>query len=153
MTTSDQSISGWGYEGRTVDDLIEHARGLGVGLIVDVRLNAISRKRGFSKRGLEEKLTDAGLRYLHLPALGNPRDNRDAFAAPAESPAAVAARGRFAEEVLASESGQSALRVLAGAALRGPVLLLCYENDESCCHRAPVLNAVRDLVSEALLTA
>lgn len=142
--TTDFPITGWGYEGRTVDDLIQHTRESGAGLIIDVRLNAISRKRGFSKRRLEQQLATAGLRYLHLPALGNPRDNRDAFATPGTA-AAEAARERFTAEVLDSEAGQSALRLIVGAAERCPVVLLCYEHDQACCHRELVLMALSKL--------
>ncbi len=50
-----------------------------VNVLVDVRLTPLSRKPGMSKRQLADALTAVGVEYLHLPALGNPRDNRDAF--------------------------------------------------------------------------
>src|SRR5665647_729111 len=74
-------LYGWGYAGHSVDDLVAFAQTRGVHAVVDVRLNPVSRKRGFSKRLLAAALEDAGLAYVHLPALGNPRDNRDGFAA------------------------------------------------------------------------
>ncbi len=144
-------VTGWGYEGRTVADLVEFARAIDAALVVDVRLNAISRKRDFSKARLSERLQEDGIRYLHLPELGNPKDNREAFAAPG-SAANLIAHARFAHEVLDSDAGQSAVRLVAGAAERGPVILLCYERDEACCHRAPVIDAVERLVHASLLT-
>lgn len=146
-----ENVTGWGYEGRTVEDLIAHARALAAVLVVDVRLNAVSRKRGLSKSQLSARLADEGIRYLHLPALGNPRDNRSAFAQPGSARGAEAL-ARFEDEVLASEEGQSALRIVAGAAERGPVILICYERDEACCHRAPVIAASRRLLSDSLVT-
>jgi phytoene dehydrogenase-like protein len=38
-----------------------------------------SRKPGLSKNGLAARLRDAEIDYVHLPQLGNLRDNRDAF--------------------------------------------------------------------------
>lgn len=145
------SVKGWGYEGRTVADLVEFARAIDAALVADIRLNAISRKRDFSKTRLSERLQGEGIRYLHLPQLGNPKDNREAFASPG-SAANLSAHARFEHEVLDSDAGQSALRILAGAAERGPVVILCYERDEKCCHRAPVIEAVRELIRTSLLT-
>ena len=48
-------------------------------VLVDVRLNAVSRKSGFSKKRLTQALKDAGIEYVHEKDLGNPQDNRDSF--------------------------------------------------------------------------
>src|SRR5665647_1085675 len=134
-------LYGWGYAGHSVDDLVAFAQTRGVHAVVDVRLNPVSRKRGFSKRLLAAALEDAGLAYVHLPALGNPRDNRDGFAAHA----------RYAEEVLDADAGQDALRELTAMMNRGPVALLCYEADQVCCHRHLVIRAVAELVEPILV--
>lgn len=42
-----------GYEGRTRDEYLALLVGAAVTLLVDVRRNPISRKKGFSKRTLE----------------------------------------------------------------------------------------------------
>lgn len=41
-----------------------------VALVIDVRKNPLSRKKGFSKRAFAGALSDAGIAYRHLPALG-----------------------------------------------------------------------------------
>ncbi|MCY3786821.1 MAG: DUF488 domain-containing protein [bacterium] len=48
-----------GYQGRTVDQLIDVLRGGGVEVLVDVRLNPISRKPGFSKKPLSSSANRA----------------------------------------------------------------------------------------------
>ncbi|MDQ3504076.1 MAG: DUF488 domain-containing protein [Actinomycetota bacterium] len=48
-------------------------------MLLDVRLNAISRKPGFSKKRLTAALAAVGIGYRHARALGNPRDNREPF--------------------------------------------------------------------------
>ncbi|MDR1430587.1 MAG: DUF488 domain-containing protein, partial [Propionibacteriaceae bacterium] len=47
--------------------------------LVDVRQTPISRKRGLSKTALGAALSEAGIDYIHLRELGNPRDNRDGY--------------------------------------------------------------------------
>ena len=77
--TRPSTIVSVGYEGRSVDELVDALVEAGVSVLVDVRENAISRKRGLSKRALAEKLQARGIAYVHEPTLGNPRDNRDGF--------------------------------------------------------------------------
>ncbi|HZI89566.1 MAG TPA: DUF488 domain-containing protein, partial [Candidatus Polarisedimenticolia bacterium] len=67
-----------GYEGRTVPELIELLRDTGVDVVLDVRDKPISRRPGFSKRGLGEALTEGGIQYLHAGFAGNPKKLRDA---------------------------------------------------------------------------
>ena len=68
-----------GYERRSVEDLIRLLTRNQVDVLVDVRLNAISRKKGFSKSSLSQALREAGIEYRHKRQLGNPKDNRDPF--------------------------------------------------------------------------
>ena len=68
-----------GYQDRTVDQFIEDLVAARIKVLVDVRLTPLSRKTGLSKNALAARLRDAGIDYVHLPELGNPRENRDAF--------------------------------------------------------------------------
>ncbi|UKJ62871.1 DUF488 domain-containing protein [Cellulosimicrobium cellulans] len=135
-------VTGWGYEGRSVDELVEDALHQGVVTVVDVRLNPISRKRGLSKSALSATLAVAGVEYVHLRALGNPKDNRAGFAETSTAEGQHA-RHRFQAEVLATLDAQNALRTIEKLQCRGPVLLLCFEATEGCCHRALILDALR----------
>lgn len=137
------SVMGWGYEGRSVDELVADARQWGVVAVVDVRLNPISRKRGLSKTALSAALNEAGVEYLHLRALGNPKDNRAGFAETTTTAGSVA-RQRFADEVLSTPGAAQALDLVEALRARGPVLLLCFEASERCCHRSLVLGALAD---------
>ena len=125
-----------GYEGWTPEDLVEALGRAEVDLLVDVRLNAISRKRGFSKRGLAAALAANGVEYRHEPSLGNPVDNRDAFR-----------RGDAAarERVRAALEGPASVTVdrLADDVTSGRVAVLCVERDASICHRTVVIDALR----------
>jgi uncharacterized protein (DUF488 family) len=68
-----------GYEGRDASTMADELASAGVTVLVDVRLTPLSRKRGFSKTALRELLATRGIAYVHLRALGNPKDNRDNF--------------------------------------------------------------------------
>ncbi len=78
-------MSDWvGYEGKTLDPFVCGLRASGTRLLVDVRLNPVSRKSGFSKRALAAALADAGIGYCNAPQLGNPAWNRPGFTGTAE---------------------------------------------------------------------
>jgi uncharacterized protein (DUF488 family) len=141
MTPGDPNgVIGFGYEGAELATFVDSlARGQ-VSLLVDVRLNAISRKRGFSKRGLAEALTASGIRYEHAPELGNPTWNRAGFAG---SPADVAAARMTYRHLIESGPASSRLEAIAEAAAATVVAVLCVEADERQCHRYVLLDEVR----------
>lgn len=143
------SIEGIGYEGQTVEALISKLRIRCVETLVDVRLNAISRKRGFSKRGLAAALSEAGIAYVHMPMLGNQRDNRAGYGE-LDSPLAREVRERFTTE-LKAEAAHDALEELANLARTGRVAVFCYEADEQHCHREQVLEQVRGILDRELV--
>jgi uncharacterized protein (DUF488 family) len=125
-----------GYQNRTVDDLVDTLRAAEVKALVDVRLTPLSRKAGLSKNGLAARLHEAGIDYVHLPALGNPRDNRDAYRRGDE---AAVAKYR---NVLRTSEGQAALDQLVRLATQKRVALMCFEHDAAECHRSMVAGAL-----------
>jgi uncharacterized protein (DUF488 family) len=126
-----------GYEHRTQRDLLDVLVSLGVTVLVDVRLNPISRKPGLSKRRLAETLPEVGIEYRHLKALGNPRTNRSSFD-----------EGRVAEgceefrKLLAAPEAESALQQIVDASRNATVAVLCYEKSHEQCHRQVVVDEV-----------
>lgn len=134
-----------GYEGRDVDELIAMLHSEGVTTLVDVRLTPISRKRGLSKSALRAALQEAGITYQHYRALGNPKDNREAFRHGAPS-----AYQRF-EVVLGQPDAGEALKHVTELLDGERVALLCYERDHAQCHRSLVVDALRDLDPDLLV--
>ncbi|MFV0318700.1 MAG: DUF488 family protein [Microthrixaceae bacterium] len=118
-----------GYEGRTLDEFVDVLRSNGVEVLVDVRLTPISRKKGFSKTALSAALQAAGIEYRHEPALGNPKDNRDAFRRGLAS-----ARTRYVRHL--SNGASSNYEATVDSARTRRVALLCFERDHSQCHRS-----------------
>ncbi|MCC3282009.1 DUF488 family protein [Arthrobacter caoxuetaonis] len=145
MASTIEQVRGIGYEGHTIESFLAVLSDARVECVIDVRLNAISRKKGFSKRALTDALTGAGIEYLHLPGLGNPKDNRDGFWKPDTSLASIA----HAEyrRMLKSERARAALSVLLEVAETKSVRLLCFEEREERCHRRLILESLENLES------
>ena len=117
------------YEGRSADEVIEELRSSHVRVLIDVRLTPLSRKPGLSKRRLAESLEQAGIAYVHLPALGNPKENRASFRA-----GDPRSRTRF-RALLRSPDAVVALEQVAALTASTRVALLGFERDASECHR------------------
>jgi uncharacterized protein (DUF488 family) len=135
-----------GYEQANLDDFIATLLLAGVECVLDVRELPLSRKRGFSKKALSEALAAAGLRYVHIKALGDPKLGREAARA-----------GRFAEfrkiyaRHLATTDAQAALEQAGELALASKCCLLCFERDPENCHRKVVADSLSQLYSTDVL--
>jgi uncharacterized protein (DUF488 family) len=62
-----------GYERADVASFLAALVDAGVSLVMDIREIAHSRRPGFSKRSLQQRLEGLGLGYVHLRHLGDPR--------------------------------------------------------------------------------
>lgn len=127
-----------GYQGRSLDDMIVELRGAGVTRLVDVRELPLSRRRGFSKTALGSALADAGIEYVHVRALGNPKPNRERYWAGDVEGGAAAYRKHLAN------GSRSALVELADSLGDAPACLLCFERDHAECHRDVIVEALHE---------
>jgi uncharacterized protein (DUF488 family) len=105
-----------------------------------------SRKPGFSKHILSASAEEAGIRYVHLQALGTPKAGRQA---------ARAGRAAEMEAIflahLATEPAQAGLMAARDIALSAPACLLCFERDPHVCHRRLVAEAIAANTGQAIL--
>ena len=122
-----------GYEKALQRDVLTALTEAGVATLIDVRDRPISRRPGFSKRPLAAAIEDAGIRYVHLKALGTPPEGR------------LANRRRewdlfwgIVEEKLARPEAELDFRQAADIANAAPSCLLCYEADWRVCHRSRI---------------
>jgi uncharacterized protein (DUF488 family) len=120
-----------GYEKALQQNVLAALIEAGVATLIDVRDRPISRRPGFSKRQLAAAIEDAGMRYVHLKALGTPPEGR------------LANRRRqwdlfwgIVNEKLARPEAELDLRQAADIANAAPSCLLCYEADWRVCHRS-----------------
>lgn len=124
-----------GYEGHEQAALVEDLRQRDVQVVADVRLNAVSRRPGFSKTSLRTALAGAGIDYRHFKALGNPQDNRAPFhRGDPEHGRAVFAR------LLEDAAPAAELAELAELVRTRKTAVLCVERDENHCHRQVILD-------------
>lgn len=138
-------LIGVGYEGLTISEYIQVLRDLQVATLVDVRLNAISRKPGFSKTRLKGYLADAGIQYLHYRELGNPKDNRKGFWDAPNTGSHVQSVNRFKNLILCDDYKVSLLNNLKHMSQCENVSLLCYEKEPVKCHRTVLINMIHEM--------
>lgn len=125
-----------GYEGATVAEFLSALQAAGVQRVIDVRALPLSRRPGFSKNILAASLKDVGIEYVHLKALGTPKEGRDA-----------AKKGdvKTLERVYASQlelpEAQAQAAQMRELAAEKPSALLCFERDPCHCHRTLLLAA------------
>ena len=119
-----------GYEGSSIDDFIDTLIDVEIEHVIDVRDVPVSRKPGFSKSTLCERLSGAGISYTHMRALGDPPEGRAAMR--------DGNRQKFLqvfEERLSTDEAKSALERLTHIATQDSAVLLCFERDPADCHR------------------
>ncbi len=126
-----------GYEGTTIDTVLATLRDARVGLLIDVRAVARSRKPGFSKRQLAAALDQAGIGYVHLQGLGTPKPGRDAVRAGHPERMEVIFR-----EHMVSDRAQAELAQAKHLVRAAPACLLCFERDHTTCHRRLVAEMI-----------
>lgn len=137
-----------GYE--RYRDSREFARALadaGVERLVDVRELPISRRRGYAKSALLTAMAEAGIEYVHVRALGNPKPFRDLYKAGRTE------EGRAAYEHFLLEQRRDALAALGEMLREKPAALMCVEHDAATCHRTVILEALRRELSLDLVVA
>lgn len=125
-----------GYEGRSIEDFVRVLKRHRVELVVDVRLNAVSRKRGFSKTSLTAALAAAGIGYRHETELGNPPENRDAFRA-----GRPAARDHYRRHL--DNGAAPSVQAIVDLVAHTRIALLCFEREHTECHRSCITDRIK----------
>jgi uncharacterized protein (DUF488 family) len=139
MSGAEKTLFTIGYEKAGQADVVAALRRAGVRTLVDVRDRPQSRRAGFSKRQLQAAVEAAGMRYVHLKALGTPPEGREANR--------LRQWDRFWAIVtakLATAEAELELQRAAEIAEEGPACLLCYEADWHICHRARVADMLAE---------
>ncbi|WP_390915188.1 DUF488 family protein [Pseudosulfitobacter sp. SM2401] len=120
-----------GYEGASIDSLIQTLLAVNIKVLADVRELPLSRKKGLSKNGLAARLDEVGIEYIHFKTLGDPKAGRTA-----------AKSGNYAEferifsNHLATDKAQDALAELLKVANEKLTCMMCFERCANVCHRS-----------------
>ena len=65
-----------GYEGIDIDSFLDCLESNSIDCLLDVREIPLSRKKGFSKTKLSERLSQENIQYIHFKELGSPKPIR-----------------------------------------------------------------------------
>ncbi|HSK48847.1 MAG TPA: DUF488 domain-containing protein [Coriobacteriia bacterium] len=134
-----------GYEGWGFDLWADELLANGVQTVVDVRELPLSRRPGWSKRSLAEKLAERGLGYVHMRALGTPAPLRHGLRDGSLPFHEFAPQFRAMLDDRAEE-----LDALLHLARTQTVVLMCWEEDPAKCHRSLVVEALGERADEPL---
>lgn len=129
-----------GYEGSNIDDFVAVLIQMGVEVLCDVRELPSSRKKGFSKTALSDRLAKVGIEYVHSKQLGDPKPGRDA----ARSGDLATFRQIFSSHLKRKDT-KVALEELVRIAEVRKTCIMCYERDPNCCHRKLVVDNLVEL--------
>lgn len=126
-----------GYEAAGFPAFLAALKEAGVQTVIDVRDLPLSRRAGFSKGILSASLAEAGIEYVHLKALGTPKEGR------------MAAKRKdyktfwsIVEEKMKTPEAEFDLKRAASVAGQKRSALLCFEADPQLCHRKRVAEAL-----------
>lgn len=122
--------------------LIKELRAAGVRRLVDVRELPLSRRQGFSKAALGAALGRAKIEYLHVRALGNPKQYRALY---------KVGKIREGEKRYRAHlhNGSYSALIELGESLRGSATcLLCFEESHEECHRAVIVEALQERIDK-----
>lgn len=121
----------FGYTGRKLDELLQTLTSVGVRTVLDIRQNPVSMYRPeLSKSNLQRAVEEAGLKYVHLPDLGVPRDIR---AKAIETGSRDVIWAWYDEYVVEPYLGRNLHHFLNS--IEHPVAMMCTECDPTECHR------------------
>lgn len=126
-----------GYEGVGIDAFIGNLLSHGVTCVLDVRALPLSRKPGFSKNRLAQKLEESKIDYVHLGELGTPKAMRDDLKATRDYSIF------FAKVETYLSSKKEALELAYRYVTHGACCLMCFEHLAAECHRTIVARNIK----------
>ena len=129
-----------GYEQTPHKAVLDELEQAGVKLLVDVRAVTSSRRPGFSKNQLAAGLDARGIGYVHLAALGTPKEGRLA----ARSGDFGQLHKIFSKHLKTAQATEQMDELSALVKKAGPVCLLCYERDHTHCHRQMIAEIIEE---------
>jgi len=128
-----------GYQGHSLSTMVKLLAGHNVDVLVDVRQNPVSRKRGFSRGSLEKSVPEFGIEYIHCPELGTPPPIRKIYQSTGNIKKALTAY----EKHLRTQ--QESLATFLGKLGSQRFCLLCLETDHNQCHRSIIAQVLTEL--------
>jgi len=126
-----------GYEGLGIEEYINKLVQNNVEVLIDVRKNPFSYKFGFSKKILQNYAEDAGMEYVHIPALGIDSYKRKELKTQDDY------NILFKEYETQLEDKQRELNLVIDLLNKNKrIALTCFEKKPEMCHRTRIKNYI-----------
>ena len=137
-------LSSVGYQGSNPNEFFSVLVKNNIEVLVDVRENPISRKKGFSKNALKKASEENGITYIHLSRLGSRREVRKQYRSNNDWT-------WFSEqynEYLVSQTDE--IMKLSELIFENNCCLMCFETDFKLCHRGLLIDYLKKGNSESI---
>jgi len=133
-----------GYEGYDIGNFITHLKDNAVDCILDIREIPLSRKYGFSKNALSERLNRENIYYVHFGELGSPKPIRENLKANHDYSVFFKKMDKYlASRVDTIESAYNYVK-------ENTCCLMCFEHLAATCHRKIVAQKIKELDGNGL---
>lgn len=133
-----------GYEGITIDTFITNLLDNNIDCLLDVRAIPFSRKPGFSKTQLAERLNSADIQYVHLAELGTPKDIRENLKSTHDYTAFFKKMDTYLD------GKKDAIEMAYNHAMNSTCCLMCFERLATQCHRKIVAEKIKATNGDSL---
>lgn len=127
-----------GYEGFDIGSFIAHLKSNNINCLLDVREIPLSRKRGFSKTGLAQRLKQQKIRYVHFKDLGSPKSIREKLKLTQD----YSTFFDKIEKYLASK--KESIETAYDYVINNTSCLMCFERLAATCHRKVVATKIKE---------
>jgi len=127
-------LSSVGYQGSTPKDFFSVLKENNIGILVDVRENPVSRKKGFSKSALKLTSEENGIKYFHFASLGSRRETRKEYKENKNWGWFSAQYNQYLE------TQEDVIGNLFEIISEGNTCLMCFESDHNLCHRSLLID-------------
>jgi|SRR5579884_2090514 len=134
-----------GYEGKSIDEFIDRLHQFNITRLIDVREIPYSRKKGFSKPSLQEKLENANIEYVHLKSLGSPLWLRNRLRKHRDYDYFFKAYSTYLSSQI------STIDILHKYLLDGTNCIMCFERLSIDCHRSILANKLKEYDGNGLI--
>lgn len=129
-----------GYEGLSIDRFLQKLIMNNIRILVDVRKNAFSMRREYSKEYLKNSLKEAGIKYLHCPEVGIESDIRKEML---PSGRRMEMFERYSQNVL--PRNEKFVDNMISLFQDGNFAFMCYEKNANDCHRTYLASFCLDI--------
>lgn len=127
-----------GYEGINIDTFIANLLANNIDYILDIRALPFSRKPGFSKRQLSERLKNANIKYIHLAELGTPKYIRENLKLTHDY------NSFFQKMEIYLAQKKSEIEGVYKYVVNSTCCLMCFERLADQCHRKIIAEKIKD---------